>query len=67
MRCKACNNALKNVRDRNVEGVSMIEDLCPKCLELAMSAVFGKDLDDDALYAIEILGVDYDDLEITTI
>lgn len=59
-RCKACNVELHDVRTRAVEDelghVHLVEeDLCPKCLTSAMSAVYGRDLTDDDLFDLEVL------------
>lgn len=58
MRCKACNNELKNPRSRFIAeaGITVVEDLCPKCLEAAMEAVYRKDLTDEQF--IDLLGIE---------
>lgn len=58
-RCKACNNELHDVRSRAVEDednkVHIVEeDLCFKCLTIAIAAIHNADLDDDAIYDLQI-------------
>lgn len=49
---------LKNPRSRYIPeaGITVVEDLCPKCLESAMNAVYRKDLTDEQL--IDLLGIE---------
>ena len=54
-RCKACNQELDNPPRRAIEEFGVLvcvleEDLCPKCLDIAMGAVHDKDLTDDQLF-----------------
>lgn len=56
MRCKACNRELENVRDRDVgDGIIITEDLCPKCLRIALDWV--EKPDEDVYEVLEVLNV----------
>jgi hypothetical protein len=56
MRCKACDVALTTVRDREVApGLVVTEDLCSKCLRIALEAA--GEADDSELEVLEVLGV----------
>jgi hypothetical protein len=56
MRCKACDNALTAVRDREVApGLVLTEDLCPKCLRIALEAA--DEADDSELKLGEVLWI----------
>lgn len=64
IRCKACNNALNNPRDRTVDGYTFVENLCPKCIEIALSSIYSPDLDDDSLLALSLVELSHEDTEV---
>lgn len=56
MRCKACNRELENVRDRDVgDGIVVMEDLCPKCLRIALGWL--ERPDEEVYEVLEVLNV----------
>lgn len=50
--CKACDKILDNPPRRFIEEatITVEENLCPKCLDIAMRAVVNRDLTDDQEY-----------------